>query len=305
MAVQEVNSGKRVGFLRLLKLSFAEMKKNDPLRMAGATAFFTTFALPPILIILFQLFTLFLSGRMVGAEMMEILSSTFGRGSANQIRATTRGFRNIAQNWYVAAAGFIFLLFVATTLFTVIKNSLNDIWDIKVKARPGFLFYLKLRGRSLLVILVAGILFLASVLIDSFELIAGDYMDNILSGQGRFFTSALNELSGALVVTVWFIVLFRFLADGRPEWKVVIAGGVLTGILFSAGKTILSFLMRNSNISTIYGASGSLVLLLLLVFYFSFILYYGASFIKIYAASLNRPIKLLGHAFHYQLNEID
>jgi membrane protein len=116
-----------------LKQAFIEMKKNDPLRMAGATAFFTTFALPPILIILFLLFTLFLSGRVVGTEMMEILSSTFGRGSANQIRTTTRGFRDIAQNWYIAAGGLVFLLFVATTLFTVIKNSLNDIWDIRVK----------------------------------------------------------------------------------------------------------------------------------------------------------------------------
>jgi membrane protein len=148
-------------------------------------------------------------------------------------------------------------------------------------------------------------LFLASILIDSFEVLAGGYIDDIFSGKGRFFTSMLNEVTGALVVTMWFIVLFRYIADGRPAWRVVIAGGILTGILFSAGKALLSFLMRNSNIGTIYGASGSFVLLLLLVFYFSFILYYGASFIKVYAASLNLPVKLLGHAFHYQLREIN
>jgi len=103
------------------------------MRMAGATAFFTTFALPPIFIILFQLFSLFLSKKVVATEMMAILSNTLGRASALQIRQTTRGFGTLARNWFIASAGFVFLVFVATTLFSVIKNSLNEIWQIKVR----------------------------------------------------------------------------------------------------------------------------------------------------------------------------
>jgi membrane protein len=295
---------KRIRFGRLVKQSFIELRRNDPLRMAAATSFFTTFALPPILIILFQLFTLFLSRKLVGTEMTELLTATFGRESAQQIRVTTRGFRSVAQNWYVATAGFLFLLFVATTLFTVIKNTLNDIWNIKLKEKRGILFYLKLRGRSLIIIVASGILFLASIVVDSFEVFAGDYMEKILDGGGIFFRSALNEVTGAIIIAVWFVVLFRYLADGRPSWKVALAGGLLTGILFSAGKALLSFLVQNSNIGTIYGASGSLVLLLLFVFYCSFILYYGASFIKVYSDALNEPISTLHHAYHYEQVEI-
>jgi membrane protein len=271
------------------------------MRMAGATAFFTTFAIPPILIILFQLFTLFLTKKMVSSEMVEILTNTFGKESASQIRVTTRGFRKIAQNWFIAIGGFLFLVFVASTVFTVIKNTLNDIWQVKIKDKQSPLFYLKRRGRSLFVILVAGILFLASILLDGFELLAAKYMTKIFSGGGRFFTGAMNEITGAIVVTIWFIMIFRYLADGRPSWKVAFVGGCLTGLLFSIGKAILSFLMRHNNIGTIYGASGSLVLLLLFLFYSSFILYYGASFIKVYAGLQKQPINPLDHAYHYQL----
>ena len=78
----------------------------------------------------------------------------------------------------------------------------------------------------------------------------------------------------------------------------------MTGILFSAGKTLLSFVMRNSNINTVYGASGSIVLILLFVFYSSFILYYGASFIKVYSEAIQKPLKLVNQAFRYQLSKL-
>lgn len=271
------------------------------MRMAGATAFFTTFALPPILIILFQLFTLFLSKRIVGRGLMEMITDTLGQGSAAQIRQTTRGFNTLASNWYIAIAVFVFLLFVATTLFSVIKNSLNQIWGINVKEKPGLLFNLRLRARSLGIILAAGILFLAGIVMDGFELIAGNYLNRIWPEGAGFFKSTLNEIISVVIVTAWFIVLFRYLADGRPSWKVALAGGCLTGVLFSAGKTLLSFLMKASNIGTLYGASGSIVLILLFVFYSSFILYFGASFIKVYAESVQHPFQLINKAYRYQL----
>lgn len=293
-----------MGRWSLLRQSFVELRNNDPLRMAGATSFFTTFALPPILIILFQLFGLFLSRRVVGSEMGEILSNTLGEEGARQIRVTTRGFRTMAQNWYMAAGGFLFLVFVATTLFTVIRNTLHDIWKIKTKNSRGIVAGLRLRGRSLLVILLVGLLFLVGLLLDVFEVLAGNYMQKIWPAGSPFFAGALNEIISVIIVTVWFIFLFRYLADARPSWKVAVTGGCLTGILFSAGKALLSFLIRNSNANTIYGASGSLVLLLLFVFYASFILYFGASFIKVYAASLGQSLRPVNNAFHYQLQEV-
>ena len=294
----------RAGFGSLLRLSFVEMKNNDPLRMAGATAFFTSFALPPILIILFQVFSLFLNRRLVGTEMVQVLKDTFGEEGARQIRLTTRGFRTIATNWYIATGGFVFLVFVATTLFTVIKNSLNDIWMIQVKERPGFIFYLKTRGRSILVILLAGMLFLASLFLDGLQVLAGSYLEKLLFGASDFLMLLLSKITGVIVVAAWFILLFRYLADARPPWKVAILGGCLTGVLFTLGKALLSYIMVRSNVNSIYGASGSLVLLLLFVFYSSFILYYGASFIKVYSEVKGKPLRPDAHAFQYELQEL-
>jgi membrane protein len=288
----------------MLRLSFVEMRNNDPLRMAGATAFFTSFALPPILIILFQVFSLFVNRRLVGSEMVEVLRNTFGEEGAKQIRLTTRGFRTIATNWYIATGGFLFLIFVATTLFTVVKNTLNDIWMIKVKEHPGLFFFLKTRGRSMLVILLMGVLVFASLLLDGLQVLAGNYMEKLLFGVSDLFMLLVGKITGVIVVAAWFILLFRYLADARPPWRVAIAGGCLTGILFTAGKALLSFLMSRANVSTIYGASGSLVLLLLFVFYSSFILYYGASFIKVYAEARGQQLLPASQAFHYELQEI-
>ncbi len=306
MAKKADNQGKRssVSLWAMLKMTLAELKKNDPLRMSGATAFFTTFALPPILLILFQLFSLFLNKRLLGREMMELFTNTFGKDGAGQVLQTARGFYKLASRWYIAAGGFLFLVFVATTLFGVIKNSLNDIWKIGVKEKPGFLFNLRLRARSLGVILVAGILFLAGILLDSFELIAGNYMEEQWSNMGKYFTGALNEIVSAVIVTAWFIVLFRYLADGRPSWRVATAGGLLTGLLFSIGKEILSIVMSNSNLNTIYGASGSIVLILLFVFYSSFILYFGAAFVKVYSESIGDPPRLINKAYRYRMQAV-
>jgi len=273
--------------------------------MAGATAFFFTFALPPILIILVQLFSLFLSRRLVGSEIMQVLTDTLGRASAEQIRETTRGFRTLASNWVIAVLGFFFLVFVATTLFSVIKNTLNDIWKIRTKDRPGVLVSLHLRARALAVILLAGLLFLAGIFMNGVEVLAGDILARLGFGGGVFVKGLIRETLGLITVTLWFIVLFRYLADARPSWKVSIIGGILTGVLFSIGKAGLSFLMLRSNIGSIYGASGSMVLLLLFVFYSSFILYFGASFIKMYAEELHEPLRPIHKAFRYQLKKVN
>jgi membrane protein len=291
-------------FLRLLVRSFKVMRANDPLRMAGATAFFTTFALPPILIILVQLFSIFFNRRMVNTELIAVVSDTLGKEVAAQIRLTTRGFRGLTHNWFLAMVGFLFLLFVATTLFSVIKNTFNDIWNIQVKEKPGVLFRLGMRARSLAVIFITGFLFLAGVFFESFEELAGTHMDKIWPGGGNFFKGAADELAGIIIVTAWFILLFRYLADARPSWGAAFAGGLLTGLLFSGGKVLLSYAFRHSNILKIYGASGSFVLILLFVFYSSFILYYGACFIRVYSEALRKPIVPLAKAYRYRLEEI-
>lgn len=273
--------------------------------MAGATAFFTTFAMPPIIFILIQLFGLFIGRRNVGRQFIQTLTDTFGESGATQVRQVLRSIRSFNDNWYIIIGGFIFLLFVATTLFTVIKNSLDQVWQIAVKEKPGVKFLLNIRLRSLAVIFLTGLLFVADMLLESVEVIAGEYLETIQSGLGYYFRGVVDELLAIVIVAVWFTSLFRFLADGKPTWRAALIGGLLTGILFSIGKFLLKFFLVNSDIASLYGASGSIVLLLLFVFYSSFILYYGASFVYVYSKKNDLPISPVNMAFEYTIEEVE
>jgi len=289
----------------LMTRSFAELKENDPLRMAGATAFFTTFALPAILIILIQLFGVFVDPRKIGSELIDRLANVLGNTSAMQIKLTLEGFRSLGQNWYVTMFGFIFLMFVATTLFAVIKHSLDQIWGIKIRAHPGVVFTLKDRGRSLIIIILAGLLFFVGLFVEGIQAVMADYFKDIWRAGAVFFIWIINEVVFIVIVTIWFTNLFRFLTAGRPKFSHAVAGGFFTAILFTVGKIILRFLMGYSNVSSIYGASGSTVLILLFVFYSSMIFYYGGCFVKVLSEEFNAPIKPVKEAFSFEILEIE
>jgi membrane protein len=133
------------------------------------------------------------------------------------------------------------------------------------------------------VILLVGILFFADLFFKSIETIGGNYFEDLYRGSSIYFKIIFSEITSVVIVAAWFIILFRFLADGRPTWKASVMGGLLTAILFTAGRFVLRSLLINSNIGQLYGTSASFVLVLLFVFYTSFIMYYGACFIKVYS----------------------
>lgn len=284
--------------------AFILFQKNDPLRLAGATAFFTNFALPPILIILIRLFGMFTDRRMFVTHLFERLSNILDEDSIKQIRLTLRNIRGIDQAWYVTLFSFVFFLFVATTLFNVIKNSLEQIWNIGYKHKKGLVNTLKSRAISVTIILFAGILFFIGLLADSVQAFIGSYLKNNSPSFNLVLTSILNQTIFVIIVTTWFTMLFRFLTNGRPTWKAAISGGLLTGCLFTAGKYILRILLPLSNISNIYGSAGSIIVIMLFVFYSSLIFYFGASFIKALSVQRETPIIPKNGAFAYELTEV-
>jgi membrane protein len=102
-----------------------------------------------------------------------------------------------------------------------------------------------------------------------------------------------------LASMAWFVVIFRFFADGRPAWKTAVVGGVFAGLLFTLGKSALRFLLSYNTVHTIYGASSAMVMLLLFLFYSSLLFYYSACFIKVYSDAQLMPIRPTAHAIKY------
>lgn len=294
-----------VEFIKLLRDSLTELLKNDPLRMAGATAFFTTFALPPILVILIQSLKFILDPAEVRSQIFQSLEGIVGPEAVNQLQDVLESLRRLAQNWWIIIGGFVFLLFVATTLFRVIKSSINQVWKIRPVKKVGLVKSLRARLQSIAVILIAGILFVIGLVAEGARAFIGKYIFEFSPLFSFYFNSVFSYIISIAVVTLWFAIVFRFLPDGRPVWKTAFAGGLLTALLFTVGKIALQWLLSYSNINTVYGTSASIILLLLFVFYSALILYYGAAFTKMWGLKKGHPVLPLPHAMNYRLIEAE
>lgn len=288
-------------FAILLRDAIKEFQQNDPLRMAASTTFFATFALPPILIILIEFMGVFGNSRIIRHNLLYQLSNELDKNTVLQLSETLRNVRRLSLSWYMEVGGFIFLLFIATTLFIVINGSLNQLWNFKRRKNNGRTFMLWYRAKSVGIILIAGLLFLIVIIGDPKGSILPQELTSWRRGMNPILQKSIYYGVSVLSVISLFIMILKFLADGRPTWRVAVAGGVFTGILFSIGKIFLNLLLSFNQVQTIYGASTALVLLFLFIFYSSFIFYYGACFTKVFAIFINEPIIPTRHAFRYRL----
>lgn len=291
-------------FLQSLRAAFKALQASDPLRLAGATAFFTTFALPAILIIILQALRAVFIPRNISRQLFTQLEGLVGQETTEDLINTLRAFRSIAENWLIAIGGFIFLLFVATTLFKVIKDSLNQVWAIRSVRRRSFKSIMRSRLRGVLVILLTGFLFIVGLFFEAAMAFLGKYIQELAPEFVNYYQSAFSYLTTVATATLWFALVFYLLPDGRPRWKILFTGALVTSILFNIGKLVLRWLLTYSNINSIYGASASIVLLLLFVFYCSLIFYFGASFTNVWADANGVPVEPLPHAKKYRIADV-
>ncbi len=259
--------------------------KNDPLKLGGATAFFTLFALPPVVTILVQLLSVFIDPAAIRHEMFASLSDIFGKEAVSQIISVISAVRRLNSNWLSAVLVFAFLLFVATTVFKVIRGSINQIWAVEPGNEKKIIAGLKARLLSVAVIAVTGLLFSIGMLVEALEVLAGNYFVKLFPSVSVLLSQGLAYIVSIFITAIWFAIIFKYLNDRQPVWRVAWAGGLFTSMLFSIGKIILHFLLTYNNISNIYGASAAIVLLLLFVFYSAMILYFGAAFTVAWAAN--------------------
>ena len=289
----------------LFRQAFQKLLQNDPLRMAGATAFFTSFALPFILIILSRLLQLVYDVAEVRNQLHKTLASVFGEVAVTQVVDNLRAFRQFALNGWVTIIGILFLFLVSTTLLMVIKASMNQLWNIKMIAGRSVVQGFSVRLQSVLIIVGTAILISLSIVAEGVKAYLDQSIHHVLPSFAAFFTGALNYFFSVLFETLWFGIIFRLLPDARAPWKVAFTGAFLTSLLFNLGKYLLRILLVNSNLNTLYGTSASIVLVLLFVFYSSLILYFGVAFTRVWAKHIGATIKPMPYATHYKLLEID
>lgn len=286
----------------ITKATVRSLVHNDISRMAGATAFFATFALPPILIIVVRTLGLFLDRHAVGRSMMGALRSLFGQECTASIIQTIRSFRSLEHNYLIATGIFLFLLFVATSLFAVIQNSINQLWHIRSSTGAPILEILKARASAFTIIVAGGVIFLSIQLLIAGQILLGKQLNTSGSATGGFIFRTITQLITVCAATVWLYLLFILLPDGRAARKIVLRGAAVTAVLLTIGKAVLKLLLRPVQVNRFYGISGAIALILLFMFYSSIFLYCGAALIRVLSEASGHPIAPKAHAERYRLS---
>ncbi len=278
-------------------------KKNDPLRLASSTAFFTLFALPPILILLITVLGSLFSNALITGELFEKMAALVGQDVAGQVELILTNFLDLQGQGWAAVVSFLFLTFVSTTLFTVIQNSLNQLWSVRLRGPQHLKGALRNRFRALMIILSSGLLFVAFLVMDASFAFINDHYTLWDEHFQLNLIKSLNRIIGFAVETTWFALIFRFLPFAHMPKRAVWVGAAVTAFLFLLGKVVLARLLVNSDLGSVYAASGSVVVLLLFIFYSAMIFFFGACFTRIYARSIEQPLLPKSFATFYEARD--
>ena len=290
----------------LLHRAGRELGANDPLRLGAATAFFTSFALPPILIILVQLLSSLYPSSIVRQMLLAKVSNLVGAPAARLVAQIVMNVADPVRSRLVTWAGFAFLVFVATTLFTVIQHSLNQLWQIRPRRDSGKLSQaVQERLRSTGILLATAVLSLLAFATDAALGLFAESIGDFDSTLAYYAVQGLNVLMSWLILAAWFGATFRTLSLAKVPWRAVTRGAALTAVLIKLGQSALGYLLVARDLGPVYGPASSLVLVLLFVFYSAMIFYFGAAFTKAYAHRIGLDIQPKKSAVRYRLINIE
>lgn len=271
------------GLWNVLKDSFKGFGNDNVTKLSGSLAYYTVFSMGPLLVVIIALCGIFLGREAAQGQIYAQLASFVGPDTAQQLQEIIKNAFVGGKSNVAAVVGIITLLIGATTVFGDIQDSINKIWGLKAKPKKGWLKMLRNRFLSFSVIASLGFLLLVSLGISAIIEALMNSFQAKFPGVAVVVVYIINLLLTLSITTVIFSVIFKVLPDARIKWKDVIAGAVTTAILFMLGKFGISFYISKANVGSTYGTAGSLVILLLWVYYSAIILYFGAEFTKAYA----------------------
>lgn len=273
------------------------------LKLSAALAYYTTFSLAPLLVLIMSLASIFLGEEAIQGQIFRQINGLVGNEAAKQIQdmikqADLSGKTNTALFVSIGT-----LLIGATSIFVEIQDSINQIWRVKAKPKQGWLKLLKDRLLSSSLVVSLGFLLLVSLIINGLVLALGDRLGRFLPGVSEYLISGLNFLISTAVVGVLFGVIFKVLPDAKIGWKDVRWGALFTAVLFMGGRYLIGLYIDLTATSSSYGAAGSLIVVLTWIYYIAAILYFGAEFTQAYANQVGRKIEPADHAVYVEQTE--
>lgn len=274
----------------LFKKAFHEFDDDNAIKFSASLSYYTIFALPPLIMIILSICGFFFGKDAVNGTFFWQIHGMVGKEAALQIQETIKNIELSDSNVFATIVGGITLLIGASGVFAEIQSSINFIWGLKAKPNKSIAKFIKNRLMSFSMIASLGFLLLVSLTVNT-------VMDVLNAKLVLYFPDAtvylfyiLNIVILFLSTTLLFSIIFRTLPDGTIAWKDTLIGSSVTGILFMIGKFAIGFYIGSSTIGSAYGAAGSVIIILVWVYYSAIILYFGAEFTKVYAMEHGQKI---------------
>jgi membrane protein len=255
------------------------------MKLSGSLAFFTVFSLPGLLIIIIWFSNLFYGRQVVEDTVYKQIEGFIGHDAALNIQQTIHNATQAAGSNFATIVGIASLVIGATSVFGEIQDSINLIWKLKARPRKG-LAILKLVFNRLLsfsMIITLGFILLVSLVLNGAMDILLDRLTQRFPELTVILVYIINLILTFLISTFIFGAIFKVLPDARVDWKHVKVGAAVTAFLFLVGKFLISYYLGHSRMTSAYGAAGSVIVVLMWVYYSAAILYFGAVFTRVYA----------------------
>ena len=270
-------------FFKIAKATLMGFLDYKGMKLSAALAYYTIFALAPLLLLLISLAGIFLGKDAIQGKVFEELNGLIGASAALQIQDMIKAIELSDKSTFALVIG-IFTLFIgATSIFGEIQDSINIIWKVKAKPKKGWLKLLKNRLLSSSIIVSLGFLLIVSLIANGVILALMDRLSRFLPDMTVWIANISNTAITFIVITVLFGAIFKVLPDVKIKWKDVRTGAIFTACLFFIGRFLIGLYISTTATGSTFGAAGSLIVVLVWIYYTAVILYLGAEFTQVYA----------------------
>jgi membrane protein len=281
----------------LIKESFQEWQKDGALDLGAALAYYTIFSLAPLLLVALAVAGLLWDRGQIQGQLIAQLQGLMGQQGAQAVQTMLENAgQQHGSGVFAGIIAVVTILFGATGVFVQLQNALNKVWDVEARPGLGIWSFVKTRLISFGMVLGIGFLLLVSLVVSTAVSAIGKWATGMLPAGSEALMQGLTFVVSFAFITLLFAMMFKFLPDVEIGWRDVWIGAVVTALLFTLGKFLIGLYLGKSSIASTYGAAGSLVIVLLWIYYSSQILFLGAEFTQVYATRYGSQIRPSKHA---------
>jgi membrane protein len=279
----------------VLRQAFAEWKVGNVPRLGAALAYYSVFSIPALLILGIAIASMIFGREAAQHGIVHEIEDTVGAPVARAVSEVLANNSDPARSGTATVIGILILLVGAAAVFGELQEAMNTIWRVERRPSGGVWGLIRDRFLSMTMVLGSGFLLLVSLVVNTVLSAMSGWMSASLPG-GAALWQAVNSVVSLVVITALFALIFKIVPDAEVAWQDVWIGALLTAILFTIGQFFLGWYLGQASTTSAYGAAGSLVVILLWVYYASQIVLFGAAFTRVYAVQQGLGVKPAANA---------